>query len=121
MEWKLWVSRAAAVYAASGLAVGASSAAAAPGDVQATPDARKLPGGEVLKNLTDGIAAWALIASLVGLFIGAIVWALGSHTQNWQHTHHGKRAVMVSSLAALVTGAAPAIINFFASQGRAFK
>ena len=119
MDWKQWVRRAAEAYAASGLAV--SSAAAAPGDVQATPDSRKLPGGAVLRDLTDGLAGWALIASLVGLFIGAIVWALGAHSQNWHQTNVGKRSVVVSALAALVVGAAPAIINFFAGQGRLFK
>ena len=97
------------------------AAAGASGDVKASPDTSKLPGGNVLQDLTNGIAGWALILALVGLFVGAIVWALGAHSQNWHHTHMGKRAVLVSALAAMIIGAAPAIVNFFAAQGRAVK
>ena len=96
----------------------AEPAIGAPGDVSANPDTRNLPGGGVLQNLTDGIAGWALVLALLGLLVGAALWALGSHSQNWHQTHVGKRAVMVSALAALLIGAAPAVINFFAGQGR---
>jgi hypothetical protein len=40
-----------------------------------SPDANQLPGFSVLQKLTDGIEGWALIAALVGVVIGAIVWA----------------------------------------------
>ena len=59
------------------------------------PGARQRPG------------AWALIAALVGLVIGAAAWALGVHSQNYQQSMVGRRAVLVSGLAALLIGAAP--------------
>jgi len=88
-----------------------------PGDVGLTPDPSKLPGGSALSQLTDGIGGWALVLSLVGLVVGAAAWALGSHSQNYQQSFVGRRAVLVSGLAALLIGAGPALINFFFHTG----
>lgn len=85
--------------------------------VNARPDPRQLPGGQVLQNLTNGIMGWALVLALVGLLASSAVWALGANSQNYQYTVAGKRGVLVSGLAALLIGAAPAIINFFFSAG----
>lgn len=85
--------------------------------VDADPDPSQLPGGQVLQNLTDGIMGWALILSLVALIVSAAAWALGSNSQNYQYAVAGKRGVVVAGLAALLIGAAPAIINFFFSAG----
>lgn len=54
---------------------------------------------------------------MVGLLIGAVTWALSSHSQNYQHSLTGRRAVLVSGLAALLIGAAPAIVTFFYNLG----
>ena len=81
------------------------------------PDLSQLPGGGTLQSLTDGLGAWALIAALVGLVTGAAAWALGVHSQNFQQSLVGRRAVLVSGLAALLIGAAPPIINFFFNTG----
>lgn len=77
----------------------------------------QLPGGTTLQNLTNGIGGWALLLSLIGLVVGAALWALGAHSQNYQHSFIGRRAVLVSGLAALLIGAAPALINFFFHAG----
>ena len=55
-------------------------------------------------------------ATAAGL-IGAAAWALGVHSQNYQQSMVGRRAVLVSALAALLIGAAPEIVNFFFGQG----
>lgn len=86
--------------------------------VKMDPDASQLPGGEVLQNLTNGIGGWGITLALVALVVSAVVWALGSNSQNYQYTVAGKRGVVVSGLAALLIGAAPAIINFFFSAGQ---
>jgi hypothetical protein len=88
-------------------------------DVTLTPDPGQLPGGATLQQLTNGIGGWALILSLVGLVVGAAAWALGAHSQNYQQSYIGRRTVLVSGLAALLIGAAPAIINFFFHTGQA--
>ncbi len=82
------------------------------------PDPGKLPGGDVLQRLTDGLGGWALILALVGLLVGAAAWALGSHSQNYQQSMLGRRTVLVSGLAALIIGAAPGLINFFFQAGQ---
>ena len=86
-------------------------------DVSLNPDINALPGGGTLQTLTNGLGAWALIAALAGLVIGAAAWALGVHAQNFQQSLIGRRAVLVSGLAALLIGAAPPIINFFFHTG----
>jgi MFS family permease len=87
-------------------------------DVQVQPDTSKLPGGQVLQNLMNGLDGWALALSLVALVIGAAAWALGSHAQNYQQSYVGRRAVLISGLAALLIGAGPAIVNFFYNAGQ---
>jgi MFS family permease len=85
--------------------------------VTLTPDPGQLPGGGTLQQLANGIGGWALILALVGLVIGAAAWALGAHSQNYHQSFVGRRAVLVSGLAALLIGAAPSLINFFFGAG----
>ena len=86
--------------------------------VTMTPDPSQLPGGQVLQRLTDGLGGWALALSLVGLLVGAAAWALGAHSQNYQQSYSGRKAVLVSGFAALLIGAGPAIVNFFFAAGQ---
>ena len=87
-------------------------------DVTFNPSMNTLPGGGTLQDLTNGLGAWALIAALVGLLIGAAAWALGVHSQNFQQSLIGRRAVLVSGLAALLIGASQPLVNFFFHAGR---
>jgi hypothetical protein len=85
--------------------------------VSLSPSTSDLPGGAALQSLADGIAAWALIGALVALLIGAMLWAIGSHTQNMHQSAQGRRAVLSSLVAAILIGAAPTLINFFFNTG----
>jgi MFS family permease len=87
-------------------------------DVMLQPDPGNLPGSATLQHLADGLGGWALILAMVGLVLGSVMWALGSHTQNFHHATAGRRAVLVSGLAALLIGAAPALVNFFFHAGQ---
>jgi hypothetical protein len=86
-------------------------------DVTLNPSTSALPGGSVLQQLADGLGAWALIGSLIALLLGALIWAIGSHTQNMHQSSAGRRAVATSLVAAVLIGAAPSLINFFFSTG----
>jgi hypothetical protein len=86
-------------------------------DVSLNPSVNSLPGGGTLQELTNGLGAWALIAALAGMLFGAAAWALGIHSQNYHQSLVGRRAVLVSGLAALLIGAAPPIVNFFFHTG----
>src|SRR5919201_3912058 len=82
------------------------------------PDPGGLPGSHALQSLVGGVAFWALLASLAGLIISAAVWALSSPAGNYPHAGMGKRGTLISAGAAMLVGAAPAIISFFEDLGR---
>jgi Family of unknown function (DUF6112)/TrbC/VIRB2 pilin len=81
------------------------------------PSASGLPGTSVLQSLANGLDWWALIAATVGVVVGAILWAFGHYSQNYQQAYNGRRGVMVSALAAVLIGGAPRIISFFLVRG----
>lgn len=106
----VWV----ACLAAPGLAAAAQK-------VNAEPDLRGLPGGGTLQGLVNGIAAFAGLACLAGLLVGAGLWAVGSHAQNYQQSSIGKKTVLTSFATALLVGGAVGIINFFLDAGAGIK
>ena len=87
-------------------------------NVHVDPDPGNLPGGQVIQQLMNGLAGWALFGSLAALLISAIVWALGANSGNYHAAGRGKTGVLVSGITALLVGAAPALINFFNALGR---
>jgi MFS family permease len=87
--------------------------------VSMSPDSSALPGIAELTTLTNGLGAWALGLALAALLVGAALWALGAHAQNFQQSMVGRRAVLIAGLAALLIGAAPELVNFFFSAGQA--
>ncbi|MGH9296584.1 MAG: DUF6112 family protein [Acidimicrobiales bacterium] len=91
------------------------------GPVSLDPSASALPGSSTLEQLANGLGWWALLAALVGLVLGAAAWAVGSHTNNYQYSSSGRRAVLVSGIAAMVIGAAPTLINFLFGAGRSMR
>ncbi|HWE10542.1 MAG TPA: DUF6112 family protein [Solirubrobacteraceae bacterium] len=95
--------------------------AASVGAVTAHPDLQGLPGSNVLQQLVNGAEAWALVIALLGAFIGAGLWAVASHTHNHHYAGRGRMAALISGAAALVVGAAPGLVNFFAHLGATAK
>jgi MFS family permease len=85
------------------------------------PDPTQLPGANVLEHLADGIGGWALIAAVLGIVIGAVMWAFGHYSQNYQQAYNGRRGVRVSALAAVLIGGAPYIVTFFLHTGAALR
>jgi hypothetical protein len=81
------------------------------------PDGTQLPGTRELHQLTNGIAEWALIAALIGILVGAAAWGLGHYSQNYHQSYNGRKGLLVSAAAALVIGAAPAVVDFFLRLG----
>ncbi|MGH9064306.1 MAG: DUF6112 family protein [Acidimicrobiales bacterium] len=115
MMWSL----ASALYAAPVALVAQAPPVTLPGGGSFHPGLGGLPGSAVLQNLADGIGGWAVILALVGVLVGAAIWALGAHSQNYHQSVAGRRAVLVSGAAALVMGAAPGIVTFFYGAGHA--
>jgi MFS family permease len=88
--------------------------------VQLNPDGSQLPGTAALQDLANGIGWWAVIACVVGVVIGAVMWAFGHYSQNYQQAYNGRKGVMVSGLAAALIGGAPHIVSFLLSKGSSF-
>ena len=86
-------------------------------DVNVTPTS-SLPGTQQIQDLINGFSTWALMAAVAGMLVGAAIWALGHHSSNYQQTANGRKGLMVCGLAALVTGAAPGLINYLFSIGQ---
>jgi Family of unknown function (DUF6112) len=89
--------------------------------VTAHPDLQGLPGSNVLQQLVNGAEAWSLVIALLGAFIGAGLWAVASHTHNHQYAARGRMAALISGASALIVGAAPGLVNFFAHLGSTAK
>ena len=85
--------------------------------INVTGGGGNLPGTGMVAQLASGIGFWALIAAVVGIFVGALLWAFGSYSQNYQQAYNGRRGVIISAVAALLIGAGPHIIGFFFGQG----
>ena len=81
------------------------------------PNGTGLPGIAELNNIVGALLTIGLIASLAGLVISAIVWAIGNHSANPTLAGRGKTGVLVSFVAAALTGGAVTLINFFAAAG----
>jgi hypothetical protein len=82
-----------------------------------TPTAT-LPGSALLTTLLSGVLWFGVALSIVGLIVSAIAMAVGSHSSNSRLAEGGRRGLMGSAIAALVCGAAVAIVNFaFAAGG----
>jgi type IV secretory pathway VirB2 component (pilin) len=76
-----------------------------------------LPGEQTLTTLASGVGHWALLAAIVGVIVGGIMWAFGHFSHNYQQSYSGRRGVIVSGVAALLIGGATQIISFFFSAG----
>jgi len=85
------------------------------------PSMTDLPGSSVITTLTNGIEAWALIAAVVGVVVGSVIWAFGHYSQNYQQAYNGRRGVMVSALAGILIGGAPYIVSWFDNHGAGFR
>jgi hypothetical protein len=90
-------------------------------DISADPNPAGLPGSAALEKLIGGLAFWGLLAALAGLIISAAVWALSSHSGNYHQAAVGRRGTLVSAGAALLVGAAPAIVSFFENLGNTVR
>jgi hypothetical protein len=82
-------------------------------DIHVDPNNNGLPGVNAALRIVGALLTFGLIAAVAGIAMGAIVWAVGSHTSNPHHASRGKAGVLVSAAAAVLVGSAVTIVNFF--------
>ena len=89
--------------------------------VSIKPDPTALPGSSAAQKLLDGATYYVILACVAGGLFGLAQWALGSRTSNYSQADSGKSKFIAAVLAAFLTGALAAIINFFVDAGSSVK
>ena len=103
---------------AASLTVGVTNALAAGGSgVNISANSSGLPGLTQTETIVGALITLGVIASVAGLALSAVVWAIGNHSANPQVAGRGKTGVLVSSSSAVLCGGAMAIVNFFFNIG----
>ena len=85
------------------------------------PNATGLPGIEALSSIVGALLTFGLIASVAGVALSAIAWAVGSHASNPHVAGRGKTGVLVAVAAAMVIGAANTLVTFFTNAGASIR
>ncbi|MBO0885148.1 MAG: hypothetical protein J2P17_33420 [Mycobacterium sp.] len=86
-------------------------------DPHVTPNQTGLPGMSLARKITGAVLTFGLIASVAGLAISALVWALSAHNGNSHYASRGRMGVVIAAAAALLIGGADAIVTFFQNAG----
>jgi hypothetical protein len=105
--------------AAKGIVMAAPSFLTFPTDV--SPNTNGVPGIGALERIVGGLLTVGLVAAVAGVALSAIAWAIGSHSSNPHVAGRGKTGVLVSVAAAMLIGAANALVNFFNAAGAAVR
>ncbi|AEH11737.1 MULTISPECIES: DUF6112 family protein [Protofrankia] len=85
--------------------------------VEVKPDDSKAPGINALKDLVNGLAAYAVIAAVASVLLGGIAWALGERMGLDRTSAIGKSGVLAGFGLAFLVGATAAVVNFFLATG----
>ena len=83
-----------------------------------SPNSSGLPGINSLSNIVGALITIGLIACVAGLVIAAIVWAIGTHSSNPHLGSRGKAGVLVALVAAMLSGGANVLVDFFVTAGK---
>jgi hypothetical protein len=86
-------------------------------DIHISPNRDGLPGIAALESIVGALLTFGLIATVAGIAISAIAWAIGSHSGNPHVAGKGKSGVVIALVAAFLIGGANVLVNFFNDQG----
>lgn len=89
-----------------------------PMNIDITPNDSGLPGIAALRTIVGAVMTVGLILSVLALIISAVVWGFGANSSNPHLASRGKLGVLVSCGAAILCGAAVALVNFFWAVGQ---
>lgn len=82
-------------------------------NVNISPNKDGLPGVSAASKIVGALLTFGLVAAVAGIAIGAIVWAVGTHSSNPHHATRGRTGVLASAAAAILIGSAVTLVNFF--------
>ncbi len=101
------------ITAPAAFAAGAGGAAG----VNITANTSGLPGISAGETIAGALITFGVIASVAGVLMGAMTWAVGNHTTNPQIVQRGKTGVLAGVVAAILCGGVMALVNFFFNIG----
>lgn len=84
--------------------------------VEVTPSADGMPGGDLARTLLGWGAQVALWGCLASLLVGGAVWGLSQWGGNSYQAGRGRTFALAGAVGALVTGLAPEIVNTLFGQ-----
>ena len=82
------------------------------------PNGSGLPGIEQLRTIVGAVMTVGLILAVLALIVSAVVWAYGSNSSNPHLSGRGKTGLLISCGAAVICGAAVALVNFGCDVGQ---
>lgn len=86
-------------------------------DPGVTPNMTGLPGLALIKSIV-GALFWPGIWAAVGaIIVGAILWFVGSSSDNPSRGAQGKKTIFAACIGAIIIGGANAIVAFFSAAG----
>ncbi|WP_407343547.1 DUF6112 family protein [Pengzhenrongella phosphoraccumulans] len=86
-------------------------------DPGVTSNTTGLPGLTQLRDIVGAMLTFGLVVCVAALVASAVVWGFGSNSGNPHLAGRGKSGVVVAAGAALLIGAANAIVTFFSNAG----
>lgn len=86
-------------------------------DPGVNPNSSGLPGLSQLRTIVGAMLTFGLVACVAATVIAAVVWGFGANSGNPHLAGRGKTGVIVAAGAALLIGAANAIVGFFSTVG----
>ncbi|WP_270889243.1 DUF6112 family protein [Pedococcus sp. 5OH_020] len=85
------------------------------------PNSSGLPGIQALSEIVGALLTFGLVASVAGVALSAITWAIGSNSSNPHLAGRGKTGVIVAAAAAMLIGAANTLVTFFTNAGASIR
>lgn len=86
-------------------------------DPLAGGDSVAIPGLARFKGIVSAMVPFSLVACVLAVIVGAIIWALGGFTNNPHRAASGKATVLWSLVAAIVIGASGFVVGWAHDQG----
>lgn len=90
-------------------------------DVRVKPDLHRLPGGEQLQAVTDGVAGMVLLFALLSFFVGLGLWLASKKMANSHFASQAKGGAATALVVAFLAGAGSALVNFASDLGDQVK
>ena len=86
-------------------------------DPGVTSNSSGLPGLSQLRSIVGAMLTFGLVACVAATVISAVVWGFGANSGNPHVAGRGKTGVVLAAGAALLIGAANAIVTFSSNVG----